>query len=1233
MISPMATMIGFCKDLLRCRRSFFALLILSSGLAQAASPIALGRVTEQTFQNLLIRTAADDGRHVYVLVSESKRPEQCFLNPDGTRACTITLSLIRIDNQGAALKLQLGEFGSSGEGSLYIDSTTVYAFQNGVSRSSTSAYALDGHLYAVDSATMTLRSERLVFTNANHGFYPVLLSGEEVSHFSFAGYIRYINNRPQDYVNPETMALEHDTSVVARSRGLILPSEGYAPAPHTDKIVRRILARLSTPVVDPKPTTLTPLPSIRLPQPTLPRIDGSPRSAVGAGLLQSLAIDNDGTLFGWGANTTGELGVGRVINTATPVALGAPDGFTKLSVGGSHSLAIRSDGGLWSWGDNRYGQLGDGSTSRVVPAEIGTGFSDIAAGGNHSLGLKRDGTVWAWGENRCGALGDGTTQNRSLPVLIGRGFAQIAAGDGHSLALGTDGSLWGWGCNANGQLGTGNNRNQAAPVLIGRGFIKIGAGQLQSMALHSDGRLYTWGWNGSGQLGDGTTIDRWEPSVVGSGFTDFSVGGGHVLALRNPGGSLWAWGRNFGGQLGDGTRSNSLTPIQIISSGIRAISAGVAHSLALKTNGTLLSWGYNPDGEVGSLDERATYIAIGAGGGFSTAIRTGGTLWAWGNNRSGQLGIGTNGAGVYQAAPTVVGESYVAAATRRSHTLAISKPGGRLWAWGVNTEGQLGNGNYGFGSYSSDRVGLGSGYVSVAAGDGHSLALSSTGVLSVWGYGYYGQLGNGRSGAGADVSFPTTIATGFAAIAAGAHHSLALKSDGSLWAWGSNLFGQLGVSLPGASEIQSVPLLVGRGYVAVAAGKWHTLALRADGSLWAWGYNHYGQVGDGSFGRGVNRSTPTLIGTGFVSVAAGDHHSLAVRSDGTLWTWGRNQSAQLGTGSSNDQPNPVLIGDGFMSVAGGGSHSLAQRLDGTVLGWGDNGSGQIGDATFAMRAAPVLAANPTVDGPLDLLPDVSNTIPQGLIPPYWLQLTKSSDVATSITYNPADLNDIGSVYIVAYLHPDSMLLNGANPSHGATSTSKPTVRTSADGPGDRPLVSAVLTRRGWKQSSTTNATEAVYTGPLNPGNSSFALFGSDKFDPSKDMGLFCVAYVGTSAASAKGLIRSVVSGTDPSLTQCPALVLKPANSEADCIFDWAERSYPQYFSPPGASSAVSPPYFYRYYPSTGNYVATSSADSQVWVSGPISGGHLMDVGSVREYSQSAGCRNAQENSAIGSSHH
>lgn len=248
----------------------------------------------------------------------------------------------------------------------------------------------------------------------------------------------------------------------------------------------------------------------------------------------------------------------------------------------------------------------------------------------------------------------------------------------------------------------------------------------------------------------------------------------------------------------------------------------------------------------------------------------------------------------------------------------------------------------------------------LSAGAHHSLAIKPDGSLWAWGHNGSGQLGDGTT---AGQFYPKRIgtATDWARVAAGTNHTLAIRTDGSLWAWGYNSYGQLGdsttalrtkpVKIDGGSEV---------GWATVAAGSDFSLAIKSDGSLWAWGRNVAGQLGDGT---SSTRYLPMRIGSAndWAAVSAGTSHSLAIKTDGSLWAWGFNYHGQLGDGTSNSRLSPTRIGSAtdWATVSAGGFHSLAIKSDGSLWAWGSNSYGQLGDTTIVSKASPTRIGSAT----------------------------------------------------------------------------------------------------------------------------------------------------------------------------------------------------------------------------------------------------------------------------------
>jgi alpha-tubulin suppressor-like RCC1 family protein len=357
---------------------------------------------------------------------------------------------------------------------------------------------------------------------------------------------------------------------------------------------------------------------------------------------------------------------------------------------------------------------------------------------------------------------------------------------------------------------------------------------------------------------------------------------------------------------------------------------------------------------------------VAAGSYHSFELDGNGRLWEWGANWSGQLGDGTT-----DERDVPVENSNVTAIRDiiggYAHTVSV-KWDGTVWTWGSNGSGQLGDGT------TDDRslpamVSNMSNVIAVAAGSSHAIALKSDGSVWAWGYNGDGELGNGSTD---DSLVPVQVRvqsgdplTNIVAIASGSFHGLAVKSDGSVWAWGGNWSGQLG---DGTTEDKHYAVaVVNLGNIKkVKAGSYHSLALSWDGTVTAWGGNFAGQLGNGNLNRASRQdasngpledsSIPTLVAglTDVMSLSVGDLHSLAVRVDGTVWAWGDNSSGQLGIDaiSQSDHPVQVVGLSNIDSVAAGNSHSLARAGDGTVWSFGANFYGQLGRGSKTVEVTP-----------------------------------------------------------------------------------------------------------------------------------------------------------------------------------------------------------------------------------------------------------------------------------------
>jgi alpha-tubulin suppressor-like RCC1 family protein len=894
-------------------------------------------------------------------------------------------------------------------------------------------------------------------------------------------------------------------------------------------------------------------------------------------------------------------------STATYTVSGAFTG-RQIRTGGSHTAALRQDGSVWTWGHNGSGQLGDGtSTARVLPNPVAgaTGALAVAAGDTHTLALLGSGTVVGWGQNGQGQLGDGTTTNRLLPTPVSglSSIVMIASRYRHALAVTSSGTVWAWGRNPSGQIGDGTTTDRTTPVALS-GLTNItaaAAGWEHSLALRSDGVVFAWGANASGQLGTGTTAASSTPVQVPglSNITAIAAGLSYSVALSSDG-TVWVWGENGLGQLGDGTFGDQLSPVAVTSlTDVTAVAAGSSHTLVVASSGTVFATGANSAGQLGTGDTTTrgafealaglpAIVHVAAGTSHSLAMTADGIVYSWGANAQGQLGDGTSvstaqpveisgpGMAWKSATPTfslasgtyLVDQSVVVATADPSATLHYTTDGSepttssatlasgasvaitatttlRVRGWRPNAPPSViataayvlkavapvvtpASGAYTAplavtaststagaslrytldGAEPTDASPLYSGSVAlsqtatvrlrafktgwspsdsgqasywISAGvvptptmlpaggtittapfvqlactlegaiirftqDGsdpteaspayiYPFAIGVTTTVKARAYraGYTPSAvasvtytlpvsgvaapsiapGGGRyttavtvqiaGDAGATLTYTTdgtdptdsstavpgsgqltidrslvlkvrAFATGqdpspvrradfvvTGALAAGTNHTVALKVDGTVWTWGQNASGQVG---DGTTTNRTSPVQVLTGAIAIAAGAQHTVAVKADGTVWAWGLNSGGQLGLGTTSsQWVPAQVPGL--TNVVAVAAGDTHTMALKNDGTVWAWGNNADGEVGDGTTTRRTLPVAVSglQGVSHVAAGDHFSIAVQRDGARTGfvwsWGRNTVGQLGDHTTVARAVPGLVSGLT----------------------------------------------------------------------------------------------------------------------------------------------------------------------------------------------------------------------------------------------------------------------------------
>lgn len=625
-----------------------------------------------------------------------------------------------------------------------------------------------------------------------------------------------------------------------------------------------------------------------------------------------LALKNDGSVYVWG----------ELFGPKKPTLAGT--GFDKIYIKKDGTLRFptgRDDKTLLlEWGEE-FLNVEDGNRvsanafkysngvlldkngniwEKLIPGffkskgDIYSDFVDISSSGKNVLGIKKDGSLWYW-----------KSKDYEYEAAIDYKYeAAISTGDNSSISKYTPR-----------KIGVDFKAVSVSPsVSLYESYLT------HYLALKNDGSLWAWGSNANGQLGDGTHIDRLNPKLIGFGFNAISAGNGFSVALKN--GKLFSWGSNNIGQLGDGTTTSTTLPNQNIDDSIldqynpkffrfsSTISANTS-SFALKNDGTLWGWGGNTycppiafinnpslkcviDINIPILLSKEKYTNIIKD---YYLLKEDGSLWT------------TPNSGNYKY-PDIIDDgifykNYSTSGYLRDYNIEAGiRTDGSLWIKGDNIRTIIGQ------LPSSDKPKLiGTEYSKVSVGSNHILALKNDGTL--WGWG-----DNDRWQLGVDLPFkysvdPVLIGNDFIDMEAGVSVSFAIKSDGSLWGWGSNASGQIDPSR--IITYVKEPQMIGSNYIKVSSNG-HTLGLKSDGSLYGWGLNYTGQLGVEVYNSDDLKKTyaPTLIGNGFIDISAGLGYSLALKNDGSLWGWGNNEHGQLGDGTYNNSFKPVMIGTGFL---------------------------------------------------------------------------------------------------------------------------------------------------------------------------------------------------------------------------------------------------------------------------------------------------------------------------------
>ena len=684
-----------------------------------------------------------------------------------------------------------------------------------------------------------------------------------------------------------------------------------------------------------------------------------------------------------------------IINVISRGATALP----TVETGSNFTVYLKEDGTVWTSGSSNNGQLGNGgiinvnkpTQVKISEKEYLTDIRKISAGNRHVLALRKDGSVWSWGYGNNGELGNRLSGNSPYAVrVVGKDVdtyledvVDIAAGNYHNLALKSDKTVYGWGINNALNVGNTNKTYTSIKVTGAYNVIQVQAGYNVTLLLKSDGTVWGTGDTSNGVLGDGTSgstrygfvaVTNNAQNGMLKGIVRISLNHLHSVALKEDK-TAWTWGMGTNGELGNNNNTNSLYPIELAGPNNEGIMTNISNFVA----------GY-----------------------FGTFIETKeGNVYATGANTNGELSLGINGkVSVFNTVKNETGEELKNVTTLggfKGNTYGFAFDDGTVGVSGVGTAGQHGDGTW----VNTNKI-TKIAQINLTSKESYEIEVDETAKINIGitepfnlnlENNYKVELGelkytslNEEVVTVSEDGTITGISNGFAEIrvedvtnnlditisvmvgqrevtdirkiVSGNYHTVLLKEDGTVWSWGQNDLGQLGNGEIGGIESEKQNRVLGEngeGYLTdvidIAAGSNFTVALKRNGKVVAWGSNNAGQIGIGGnspypvYIRDTNESA--LLG--IIDISAGNEHASAVSADGTVWSWGLGTSGQLGNGASRISPYAVKVQNltDVKEVSCGGLFTIALKNDGTLWSWGQGDYGVLGTGNTSRQITPV----------------------------------------------------------------------------------------------------------------------------------------------------------------------------------------------------------------------------------------------------------------------------------------
>jgi alpha-tubulin suppressor-like RCC1 family protein len=698
----------------------------------------------------------------------------------------------------------------------------------------------------------------------------------------------------------------------------------------------------------------------------------------------------------WGANYDGPAGNNSIVNFTSPVIWASNVQYKQVSYGKTETAFIKNDDTLWLSGNNAYGEIGINSTvNKSSPVQVITGGSWIfVSAGMTSLAIKSDGTLWGWGYNYFATVGNSKKNvNVSTPVQISAATNWVSCTTSMrtAYAINSLGQMYVWGYNSNGSYGTNTTVEVSSPIQgpTNKSWSQVaGSSWGSTIALATDGTVWTWGNNYRGFLGNNTAISKSTPVQVGSAtnWTKVAAGYWHAVAMKNDN-SLWVWGYGADGALGQNSTVNASSPVQIAGTWLDATGAYDA-TWGIKSNNTLWACGGNSSGEQPFTGaSRSSMIQAGGTEAYLSFVKTscdalGGIAiivppatptpsptpsstaptptptptaasisawWGWGSNTGGSLSIGNTNqvTGLYNPQPSDFTQICI------GNAFFGLKADNTLWVCGSNTSAQLGLGDI---IPRSSMVQATGSWTRAINNVTMSSGIKADGTLWTWGAASQGSAARNLTTLNTSTPVQEILGkTDWVTHFIGSSSQLAIDSAGKLWTVGSDSTGLQGLNTVNVAKSTFTQIGAGTDWSSTFVSNAFAAALKTNGSVYVWGINTTGQLGDGT---AISKSSPVQVVSDktISKIVGGSGGIILLDTSGNLWGTGSNTSGQLGQNDAINRSSYTQIASGVLDACANSSNTLFIKTDNTLWGVGNGGSGIL-NASLVNVSSPIMLNN------------------------------------------------------------------------------------------------------------------------------------------------------------------------------------------------------------------------------------------------------------------------------------